>query len=67
MPKNKRPKSGLGALRAAYDEACRKYRVACKQGKADNIILKLEKEMNELQDAIMLAEELEMHNKRRVR
>ena len=67
MPKNKRLKSGLGALRAAYDEACRKYRVAYKQGKADNVILKLEKEMNELQDAIMLAEELEMHNKRRVR
>ena len=66
MPKNKR-RSGLAALRAAYDEACREYRLAYKQGKPDGVLLRLEKQMNELQDAIMLAEELEMHNKRRVR
>lgn len=66
MPKNKR-RSGLAALRAAYDEACREYRIAYKQGKPDGVLLRLEKQMNELQDAIFLAEELDMHNKRRVR
>ena len=66
MPKNKR-KSGLAALRAAYDQACWEYRIAYKQGKPEGVLLRLEKQINELQDAIFLAEELDMHNKRRVR
>ena len=42
MPKNKR-KSGLAALRFAYEEACREYRIAYKQGKPDGVLLRLEK------------------------